>query len=175
MTAPNPTPMPKADNEELKGLFYAGAHLAPVDRAAYYGFAVCGTCVAFVTSLVVVIEIATSPRASVVAVLVSIVGAAMSFLHLVRFGRAPAKPGPIAWGFFFVALAMQLLEVWLTITDRTAQIVFSTMGAIGAIWLLLARSVCASNAEAIGHFPVPVRLVLAILAWFPIPAAILLF
>lgn len=175
MIDPDPTPIHQSGKDALDGMFSSGDHLLPLDRAAYYGFAVCGTCIAFFTSLVVIIEIATSPRASVVGVLVSIVGAAMTFSHLVRFGRSPAKPGPVAWGFFFLALAMQLVEVWLTITDRTAQVVFTTAGVVGAIWLLLARSVCASNAEAIGHLPVPVRLALAILAWSPFPAVVMLF
>lgn len=69
---------------------------------------------------------------------------------------------------------MQLFEVWFTITDRTAQVVFTIMGAIGAIWLLLAQCVCTSSAEAIGRLPGPMRLALAILAWSPFPATVLL-
>lgn len=174
MFDPDQTPSDQRIESEAHGLFSEGMHLTPFTRVAYFGFVVCGICTTFFTSLAVIVEVATSPRATFAATAVCAISAAIMLVHLIRFGRSPTKLSVTAWCMFLFALAIQTAEVWFTITDRIAQVVFTVMAVVGGTWLLLARLLCAAEPTPISRHSTTIQLLLVIAAWSPVLAVIAL-
>lgn len=122
------------------GFFSPPSPYRSLSRAfGYFMCATFGAILLIFVAILVLVEITTTPRNYGWVLWGSLAAAGLSFGHVLREVYSLRPVSVRSWLVFAGAIAVLMLDVWITITDPTARAGLSIAAGVGGTMLFVAR------------------------------------